>query len=107
MIAEVHQEIHREFERINSHVKLQYAVDPPAVGLVALDRRRTRIDRANADLAQNPHARTRTAIYRALHQWYEDELRQEQRKCCRRHPSVEVNNIGEDRKQYPALEEGL
>src|SRR5271169_30396 len=107
MAANIHQEIHRKFELVNSHVELQHPVDPFAVGSVLLGRCCTRIDRAYAEMPQNPHARAGAAVYRTLHQRHEYQLRHKEGECRRRHPSVDVDDICEYRKQYSGLKKRL
>src|SRR5215469_7078365 len=105
MAAKVHQEIHRKLELVNSHVELQNSVDPSAIGPVVFGRGGVRIDCANAELSQNPHAYTGAAVYCTLHQRHEHELRYKEGECRRCHPSVEVDDVGEHREQNPGLKQ--
>ncbi len=105
--ADVHQEIHRKFELVNSHVELEHPVDPVAVGAVLLGRCCTRIDRAYAEgLKIHTRAPARRFIAPCI-RGTNISCGTTKSECRRCHPSVDVDDISEHRKQYSGLKERL
>src|SRR5665213_1780361 len=92
--AQIHQEVHREFEAEDSHVKLEHMLDAFVVSPVVSGVAGDPLDDTDAKLPYDLDTRASAAVHRSLHERHEDELGNEQRECRGCHPNLDMDHVG-------------
>src|ERR1700730_5961752 len=96
--AQVHQEVHRELEAVDSHVELEYVLDALVVGPIPRVVAADSLDDADAELPYDLDARSLASSLCALHQRNEDQLGHEERERRAGHPKIDMDHVSQHRK---------